>query len=105
MKKTAILSALIASLLSLGASAGESTLSGEAVCAKCNLKKTETCQMAVKVKEQSGKEDVILAENNAVAKDFHSEICKASAKVNVTGVVTEKDGKKTIVLSKVEVAK
>ena len=38
--------------------------------------------MAIKVKGADGKEEIILADNNDVAKAFHKNICKATAKVN-----------------------
>jgi hypothetical protein len=105
MKKTSFVSALMFGLLSLAVHAEDAKISGDAVCAKCALKQVSACQMAVKVKTADGKEEIILAENNPVAKDFHSEICKATVAVNAEGVITEKDGKKTIVLTKVEAAK
>jgi len=37
----------------------------------------------------------ITADKNAVAKDFHENICKANAKVVATGTVSDKDGKKS----------
>jgi hypothetical protein len=79
--------------------------SGEATCAKCDLKVAEKCQLALKVAGADGKTETILADQNTVSKDFHSEICKATKKVTYEGKVTEKDGKKTIELTKIEVAK
>ncbi len=105
MKKIALLAATLLAALSFSAQAEDTKVSGEAVCAKCELKQASACQMAIKVKTADGKEETILAENNAVAKAFHTNICKASAKVEAEGVVTEKDGKKTVTLSKVEAAK
>ncbi len=104
MKKLALLSSTILAALSLTAVAADK-ISGEAVCAKCNMHETKTCQMAIKVTDATGKKETILAENNSVAKDFHDEICKKDAKVDAEGTITEKDGKKTIVLTKVETAK
>jgi hypothetical protein len=77
---------------------------GEATCAKCELKVAEKCQLALKV-TKDGKTETILADQNDVAKGFHSEICKDTKKVNYEGKVTEKEGKKTIELTKIEVAK
>ncbi|HWE93671.1 MAG TPA: DUF6370 family protein [Tepidisphaeraceae bacterium] len=82
--------------------AKEVTLKGTAVCAKCELKETEKCQNALKVKED-GKEVVYLLADNAVSKKFHGSICKAPKEdVSVTGTVSEKDGKKIITASKID---
>ncbi|MEA3208605.1 MAG: hypothetical protein QOE70_1662 [Chthoniobacter sp.] len=106
MKKIALLSSTLLAALSLTLQAAEVTkISGEAVCAKCNLKEAKSCQMAIKVTGADGKVETILADNNKIAKDFHSEICKKDEKVNAEGIITEKDGKKTIELTKVEAAK
>ena len=78
---------------------------GEATCAKCDLKVADKCQLALKVTDKDGKTETILADQNAVSKGFHSEICKDTKKVTYEGKVTEKEGKKTIELTKIEVAK
>ena len=46
----------------------------------------------------------ILADNNDVAKAFHKQICTDTKKVKAEGVITEKDGKKTIALTKIVAA-
>jgi hypothetical protein len=84
--------------------AGEVKITGEAVCAKCELQQANACQMAIKFRNANGKEEIILADNNKVSKDFHDEICQKNARVVAVGVVTEKDGKKTIALTKIEKA-
>ena len=105
MKALILLTASLFALAAAPLRAADTKLSGEAVCAKCELHQTKSCQLALKVKGADGKEETILADNNAVAKDFHGNICKKSAQVNAEGTVTEKDGKKTIALSKIEAAK
>jgi hypothetical protein len=77
--------------------AGEETIKGEAVCTKCELHETDKCATAIRVGPI-----VYYAENNDVAKAFHKNVCQAPAKVVATGTVTEKDGKKTITLTKIE---
>lgn len=75
------------------------TLKGTATCAKCDLGKTEKCQAALKVMED-GKE-VIYYIAGPQAKDIHSQVCKAPKdNVEVTGVVSEKDGQKWITTEK-----
>jgi hypothetical protein len=80
--------------------AAEQTIKGDAICTKCDLHQTAQCGTAIRTTE--GK--VYYAADNDVAKAFHKNICQTSAKVVATGTVTEKDGKKTITLSKIEVA-
>ena len=75
------------------------TLKGTATCAKCDLKKTEKCQAALVVKED-GKEVVYYIKMDKEGKAIHGEICKAPKEgVEVTGVVTEKDGQKWITVA------
>lgn len=105
MKKIALLTTTLLAALGLSVHAADTKITGDASCAKCDLKKTATCQMAIKVKNADGKEEVILADNNKIAKDFHSNICKSTEKVNAEGTITEKDGQKTIALTKVDLAK
>ena len=97
-----ITTAFLASLV-VTVSAEEMTIKGEALCAKCELHETDKCQTAIRTKED-GKDVVYYAVNNAVAKDFHKTICKAPAKVVATGKVKDKDGKKMITLTKIDVS-
>ena len=82
------------------------TLKGTITCSKCDLKLTEDCGNAIKVKE--GDKDVIyLFIDEGKKEPYHKEFCttKGGKKGSVTGVVSEKDGKKYITPSKVEYAK
>jgi hypothetical protein len=103
MKITAFLSLFASLALGALALAEDAKISGEATCAKCTL--SLTCQAAITVTGADGKKEVILADKNDVAKGFHKTICQDSVKVDATGVITEKDGKKTIALTKIEEAK
>jgi hypothetical protein len=94
--------ALLASLTSRVLAADAQTIKGEAVCTKCELGETEKCSTAIRVKD-GDKTVIYYADNNDVAKDFHHSICKAPAKVTATGTVGDKDGKKTITLTKIDV--
>lgn len=78
--------------------AEEETIKGEALCTKCELHETDKCSTAIRTPD--GK--IYYAENNDVAKQFHKTICHGPEKVVATGVVKDKDGKKVIVLSKIE---
>lgn len=103
MKKLIAAIIAMAFLFSFVASvfAAEQVIKGEAVCAKCELGKTDHCQTAIRTKED-GKEVIYYAVNNDVAKQFHGKICQAPAKVTAVGNVEEKDGKKTITLTKID---
>ena len=104
MKKFPSFAFAVLAAFSMAAHAADTKITGEAMCAKCELQEVSTCQMAIKVKGANGKEEIILADNNKVSKDFHDEICQKNARVNAEGTITEKDGKKTIALTKIEKA-
>ncbi len=105
MKKLFILSIGILASLALSLQAGETKkLEGEATCAKCTLKQVDACQAAITVTSADGKKETFLADKNDVAKAFHKNICTDTKKVKAEGTVTEKDGKKTIALTKIDVA-
>ena len=101
MKKLIQLTAVIAAL---AVSAFAEEIKGEATCAKCTLKTASACQMAITV-EKGGKKETYLVEQNDVAKGFHKQICTDTKDVVADGTITEKDGKKTITLAKIEAAK
>ena len=82
----------------------EKTLTGKGECAKCSLKKTESCQMALTVKED-GKDQTYLVANNDTSKAFHKNICSSTKDVKVTGTIKEEGGKKVLEAKKIELAK
>ena len=88
----------------------EVTIKGNLVCGKCTLKVTPAaCANVVQVKAD-GKTINYYLDDKGNKEVYHKNCC-ACAKdqtgfvATVTGVVTEKDGKKYIKASKVEVAK
>jgi len=107
MKKL-IISALAAAALLATTSAfaadKEVTLKGEGKCAKCALKKADQCQNVIEVKE-GDKTVAYWMEANDVAKAFHKNVCSATVKMTAVGKVSEKDGKKILVASKLDVDK
>jgi hypothetical protein len=105
MKKLFILSTIVAAALAQSALAEATKIEGEATCAKCTLKQVDSCQAAITVTSADGKKETILADKNDVAKAFHKNICTDTMKVTAEGTITEKDGKKTIALTKIEAAK
>ena len=118
MKKIALLSIIAITALGLSvqaddtakkadlvATAAGTKVEGSGTCAKCDLKIADKCQNAIIVTGADGKKETILCDANDVAKAFHGKVCKGSADVKAEGVITEKDGKKTIALTKIDLAK
>jgi hypothetical protein len=93
------------------AKAASTTITGEAQCAKCSLKKADQCTDVVVAKE-GGKEVIYYLAKNDVTKGFHGKdqgdgkkVCTAKIPVKVTGTVKHVDGKHEIAASKIEVVK
>jgi hypothetical protein len=99
MKKYLLIAAL-SGLVAFAADKSE-TIKGKGECAKCSLKETSSCQMAVTTKDGTK----YLVENNDVSKKFHKNICTDTKDVEVTGTVSDKDGKKMITATKISEAK
>jgi hypothetical protein len=79
-------------------------LYGEGLCAKCELKEIEKCQTAIRVTEGDCKV-FYYAKDNDMAKAFHPKICKSVEPVKAVGNVQEKDGRRHITLTYIEVKK
>jgi hypothetical protein len=80
------------------------TITGEAMCAKCELGLQDKCQTVIQVKEGDKTVNYYLAAND-VAKAFHPKICKAPADVTATGTVATVDGKQVLTVSTIDVTK
>jgi type 1 fimbria pilin len=107
MKTCRLLSLLACALVLAGiarASDGAVTITGDAMCAKCELKLQDTCQTVVKVKDGDKVVTYYLAANQ-VAKAFHPTICDGPAPVTATGTVATVDGKQVLTVSTIEVKK
>jgi hypothetical protein len=81
----------------------EKTLKGTITCAKCDLGLESKCATVIKVKE--GDKDVVYYFDAKGDKANHGKICKTPMEGTVTGTVAEKDGKKIVTVSKVELKK
>lgn len=82
--------------------AKEVTLKGTLTCAKCSLHEGTQCQNVLQVKEGDKTTSYYLMDNT-LSKDSHSAVCHAGKEgVSVTGVISEKDGKKWIKAIKIE---
>lgn len=79
------------------------TLEGTATCAKCDLGTEEKCATVLQVKE--GDKTVTYYITGEPDKDFHKKICKTSKEAKATGTVSEKDGKKMLEVTSIEVTK
>src|SRR4051794_29656021 len=103
-----ILALAIGFSLTIGAEGGgqkEVTLKGNILCAKCALNMAEKCTTAIQVKD-GDKKVTYLFEDKGSSETYHEEVCGGEGKEGtVTGVVSDKDGKKWIKPSKVEYKK
>jgi hypothetical protein len=79
----------------------EVTLKGKITCAKCDLKKEAKCATVIVVKEDG--KDVVYYLDEKSGKDNHKTICTDPKDGTVTGKVSEKDGKKIITATKVDI--
>jgi hypothetical protein len=99
--------ALIAtSLFAIGtgfaSDAKEQTLTGKAMCAKCELSEADKCTNALQVADKDGKVTTYLLADNKVSKDFHSKVCMTVLDgVSVTGTVKSEGGKQIVTASKI----
>lgn len=86
--------------------AKEVKLTGSLVCAKCKLKMdgVKKCVNALQV-EEKGKAVTYLLDDKGMEEDYHECGGGEKAGVTVAGALTEKDGKKVVKPSKVEVKK
>ena len=83
----------------------EVTLKGTFTCAKCDLSETKKCQNVLIVKDGDKTTNYYLVQNK-LSKDNHEHVCKKSIDgVTVTGTVSEVDGKKQLLASKIELPK
>jgi hypothetical protein len=79
------------------------TLTGQIGCAHCAFKVTDACTDAIRVKE-SGKDVVYLFAPDPSRK-HDMAMCESVRDGKVTGMVSEKDGQKSIKVSKIEFGK
>jgi len=78
----------------------EVTMAGTATCAKCDLGTEKECTNVLQVKE--GDKTVTYYLTGKADMKWHKNICKTPKPVTMTGTVTEKDGKKTLDVSKID---
>jgi hypothetical protein len=86
--------------------AKEVKITGTLMCGKCSLKATTKCSNVVQVKEGDKLVNYFL-DDKGNGEPYHEGVC-GDGKIEgvaVTGIVSEKDGKKTIKPSKVELPK
>jgi hypothetical protein len=86
------------------APAKEVKLAGTLVCGSCKLNESKKCANVLQVKEKDKTINYWLIDKGA-DEPFHEKICGGEELkgVTVTGVVSEKDGKKWVKTSKVDV--
>jgi hypothetical protein len=107
-KKVLGLAVVLALAAGMGVSAQEKgkdkevKLTGNIVCGKCTLKQTDACSNVLQVKEGDKTVNYYLQDDGKKEK-YHSCAPDSKKEATVTGVVTEKDKKKMLKASKVEV--
>lgn len=80
------------------------TITGEAMCAKCELKLQDKCQTVIQVKE-GDKTVLYYVAGNSVGKGFHSTVCESPATVTATGTVATVNGQLVLTPTSIEVKK
>ena len=87
----------------------ERNFKGKVLCAKCLLKKTDSCQVALEVtrKNKDGKETtrVLLLKDNEATKEALAECKKEKVEAVVTGKLEGKGKKRVLVASKIQLKK
>ena len=89
--------------LTVAAQNKATTLTGTITCAKCDLKIAKDCATVIVVNE-NGKDTTYYLDSKS-SKAKHDEVCQTPKQGSVTGIVSEKDGKKIITATKVEFQK
>jgi hypothetical protein len=86
--------------------AAEVKLTGDLVCGRCSLKATPKCSNVLQVKEGDKTVNYVI-DDKGNGEDYHEHVCGDGKLegVSVTGTVSEKDGKKYIKPTKVELKK
>jgi len=84
----------------------EVKLTGTLVCGSCKLKESKKCANVLQVKEKDKTINYWLTDKGN-DEPYHENICGGGElkDVTVTGIVTEKDGKKTVKVVKFEMKK
>jgi hypothetical protein len=80
------------------------TISGEAKCAKVDLKSGDSCQTVIQAKEGEKVVNYLVVENEAT-KGFHAKVCGKPQKVSATGTVATVNGKLQLTPAKIELVK
>jgi len=78
----------------------EVTLEGTITCGKCDLKKDKACATCIVVKKDG--KDVVYYFDAKGHKDHHSKVCTEAKMGKVVGVVSKKDDRNIVTVSKVE---
>lgn len=81
----------------------EVTLKGDVCCCACELKKADKCNAVLVVKD-GDKEEIYYFDADSQEK-HGKDSCKGKKTAKVTGTTTEKDGKKWIAVTKIEIEK
>jgi hypothetical protein len=80
----------------------EVMIKGQIICAKCGLSVEKKCATVVAEKGKDGKDVLYYLDADSNKKYPHKDYCTEAKEGTFTGVVSEKDGKKYIKLTKVD---
>lgn len=83
----------------------EVTVTGDAKCAKCQLKESSSCKTVIQAEGKDGKTVTYYLADNAMAKGFHENVCEEAKKVTATGTVKAVDGKQELTVTKIDLVK
>src|SRR5262245_27224355 len=70
----------------------ERVIAGEGACAKCILKETKECQLAITA-DEGGKQLTYYVAPNNVSKHFGHQVCSARKEIKAVGLVKNVQGK------------
>ena len=97
---------LVVGMAASAVAADPVTVTGNVMCAKCTLKKTDAkeCQDVLVVKDAKSVTAEYYLVKNDVQKKF-GHVCTGEKPATVTGTVTEKDGKKWLEATRMDEVK
>jgi hypothetical protein len=82
----------------------EVTIKGQVICAKCGLNVEKKCA-TVAAEKKDGKDVLYYFDAESNKKFPHKDYCQEAKDASITGVVSEKDGKKWIAVTKIDLKK
>jgi hypothetical protein len=82
----------------------QASITGTAVCTKCQLKQTAACQNAIQVKSK-GKVLTYYLVDSPVTGSFHDELARDGKKIMAVGSIQQSDGRLELIPTKIAIVK